>query len=203
MKVAQEIPSRKDNFSEASFKDIEMHDQALSNKQFHDCLFEQCDFSNTDFDNCVFADCEFLHCNLSLIKIPNTKFRSVKFTSCKIIGVNWTSASWPNIQVFCPIEFDACILNDSTFYGLYLVETKMEACQIHGVDFSEANCEETSFIQSDLFNSRFNQTNLVRADFTDAVGYSIDVFNNQISKAKFSLPEATSLLDSLDIEVIE
>lgn len=203
MEALQKINNDRTEFSGVVFKNLEMTDAVLSNKEFCECQFKQCNFSNSDFTNCQFDDCEFVDCNLSLIKITGSKFRTVDFKKCKVIGVNWCSANWSSIQISCPIGFDECILNDSIFYGLYLAEVKMEACQLHDIDFSEANCEDASFIQSDFLNSRFNQTNLTRADFIDAVNYTVNVFDNQISKAKFSLPEAACLLDSLDIEVVE
>lgn len=79
----------------------------------------------------------------------------------------------------------------------------MEACQAHEVDFTETDCADASFIQSDFENSTFHQTHLARADFTDATNYQIDVFTNRIDGATFSLPDAINLLRSLPIKVIE
>lgn len=190
-------------FSDILFENVTINSDKVSDKQFYNCQFKRCDFTDTEFNHCRFEESTFTDCNLSLLKVTGSKFRNVMFKTCKLIGIDWTRANWPNIQISSTMDFDECSLNDSSFFGLCLIEIKMEGCQIQGVDFSEANCEEASFIQSDLLNSRFNKTNLNKADFTDAVNYSINVFDNQVSKAKFSLPEATSLLASLDIEVLE
>ena len=50
---------------------------------------------------------------------------------------------------------------------------------------------------------QFRQCNLTRANFEEATGYAIDVKLNEVSKARFSLPEAVSLLRSLDIVLVE
>lgn len=43
---------------------------------------------------------------------------------------------------------------------------------------------------------------LVSADFTEAINYSIDLQLNDIKKAKFSFPEAISLLEVYEIEIV-
>ena len=50
-----------------------------------------------------------------------------------------------------------------------------------------------------LTDSRFNHTNLTEADFSDATHYNISAVDNTLKKTRFSLPEAISLLYSLDI----
>ena len=42
----------------------------------------------------------------------------------------------------------------------------------------------------------------IKADFTDATNYQIDIFTNKITGAKFSLPDAVNLLESLRIELV-
>jgi len=54
---------------------------------------------------------------------------------------------------------------------------------------------------SDFMHSSFNKTNLTSTDFTEAINYSIDPNNCNIKGAKFSLPEALSLLDQWGIKV--
>ena len=50
-------------------------------------------------------------------------------------------------------------------------------------------------------DSMFARTRLVAANLTGAQNYRIDILNNDIKRARFSLPEAVALLDSLDIEL--
>jgi fluoroquinolone resistance protein len=56
---------------------------------------------------------------------------------------------------------------------------------------------------TDFSNSRFQHTNLTEADFTGATNYAIAASLNTLKKTKFSLPEAMSLLYSLDIILTE
>jgi len=45
--------------------------------------------------------------------------------------------------------------------------------------------------------------NLTGADFSEAVNYRINVFDNDLKKAEFSRYEAVSLLESLGIELVD
>jgi uncharacterized protein YjbI with pentapeptide repeats len=59
------------------------------------------------------------------------------------------------------------------------------------VDFSQSRFKEVYFLDCDLR----------KADFTDAVGYNINIFTNRVEKAVFSLPEVISLLKPLNIVI--
>ena len=129
--------------------------------------------------------------------------RGITFTDCKVIGVNWTRASWPRLILAPPLTFRKCVLDDSSFFGLSLEEIVIEECKARDVDFREANLRGVNFSYSDVAHSLFGRTNLTGADFTEATGYAIDIFANEIKHAKFSRHEAIRLLDSLDIELID
>jgi len=49
----------------------------------------------------------------------------------------------------------------------------------------------------------FGNTNLTEADLSRACNYRIDPAQNVLGQAKFSLPEAMSLLYSMDIVLVE
>jgi uncharacterized protein YjbI with pentapeptide repeats len=67
------------------------------------------------------------------------------------------------------------------------------------VNFAETDLTEADCTRTDFSEGRFLHTNLTEADFTGAAHYAIDATTNTLSKTKFSLPEAMSLLYSLDI----
>lgn len=190
-------------FQGRHFERLDLAGAELRAKTFYDCEFAHCNLSEGKLIDCKFDDCRFVECNLSLARVKGSAFREVTFKSCKLVGIDWPSARWPSVALTGLVEFDECILNSSSFFGLYLQELKLEACQAHDVDFTEADCEYASFMQTDFTNSTFHQTKLVKADFTDAINYRIDVFTNKITGAKFSLPEAVNLLESLRIELVE
>jgi fluoroquinolone resistance protein len=183
--------------------ELDYSSQTIQAKEFDNCTFRGCNFSETSFDRCKFVDCHFVQCNLSNINIDGCRFSDVTFEESKMIGVNWTKASWPGIVLHSPIKFYKCILNDSSFFGTHLQELMIEDCKAHDVDFREANLSEAVFTLTDFSSSLFNNTNLTYADFTDANNYTIDIYNNDIKGAKFCRVEAVSLLESLDIELVD
>jgi fluoroquinolone resistance protein len=49
--------------------------------------------------------------------------------------------------------------------------------------------------------SLFDNTNLFKANLKNCINYNINPLNNNIKKAKFSLPEALTLLDAFEIQI--
>jgi uncharacterized protein YjbI with pentapeptide repeats len=121
----------------------------------------------------------------------------------KIIGVDWTHADWSSTKLGDPIGFYKCDLSHSTFIGLSLKNIQINDCVAKNVDFREADLSEANFSDTDLSESLFNGTNLTEADLSQARNYDIDPGQNVLKRAKFSLPEAMSLLYSLDIILTE
>jgi uncharacterized protein YjbI with pentapeptide repeats len=94
-------------------------------------------------------------------------------------------------------------MNDSCFFGLRLEELVIQECKAHDVDFREGNFSEADFTYTDFANSLFAETNLAGANFIEAISYTIDIYHNEIKRAKFSRYEAVRLLDSLNIELVD
>jgi len=101
------------------------------------------------------------------------------------------------------IDFTGCVLNYASFFGLRMKKRKLVGCAALEVDFAEADFTDADCTGTDFQRSRFLHTNLTRADFTGARNYSISPLLNQIKQAKFSLPEAMSLLYNLEITLVE
>ena len=202
-KILKNLDLDQQNYIEQHFIDLELTEGELASKQFDDCYFTDCNFSHTKFSRCKFYQCKFYNCNLSMLDITGSSFFEVVFENCKAIGINWIKAAWPQIKLNSPLQFTRCTLNDSTFFGLGLKEIILTECIAHDVDFREADCSEADFSHTDFSNSLFNQTNLTKANFIEATNYRINVFYNQIKKAKFSLLEAVNLLKSFDVELVD
>jgi fluoroquinolone resistance protein len=185
------------------FQGISADGQTLRGKLFEDCGFIGCNLADATFIDCKFVDCTFTNCNLSNMKVGGTRFSSVEFIESKVLGIDWTRATWPRVAVGAPLKFRKSILSDSTFFGLTLEEMVVEDCRAHGVDFRDANLSRGIFCRTDLRNALFGKTNLIEADFSGATDYAIDVFDNQIERARFTRDEALSLLDSLGIELVD
>jgi len=191
-----------EHFSQV-FNGLNLSYKKIESTIFEDCTFNKCNFSEAVFSESKFIDCEFSKCNLSIVKVEFSKFSGVVFDECKIIGVDWTTASWPDIKLCSQIKFYKCIISDSIFFGLNLAEIVIEECKAHNVDFRDGDFSDSGFSYTDFQGSMFNQTNLSGANFIEAINYNIDINFNNIGKAKFSRYEAIKLLDSLDIELVD
>ncbi|ODS22308.1 hypothetical protein AB835_14900 [Candidatus Endobugula sertula] len=186
-----------------TFNKLDLSFRELKDIEFDSCKFVNCDFNESIFYKCKLIDCEFEKCNLSLIKLNYTRLLDVFFEDCKIIGVDWTKVDWPNIIPSSPVKFSKCIINDSSFFGLNLKEIMIEECKAHNVDFREGDFRKGSFDYSDLSNSLFNNTNISSASFAEASNYDIDINYNKLTNAKFTKHEATRLLTSLNIQLLD
>jgi len=193
----------KREFWSETLKDSDFSGMEVTSKEFDGCTFEKCNFSEATFKKCNFVDCEFTNCNLSLVKIEYSKFSDVSFRDSKLIGINWTKVSWPSLIFSPPIKFYKSILNDCSFYGLFMRDLVMEECKAHNVDFREGDFSNSNFTYTDLSGCFFGNTNLSGADFSEATDYDIDIYQNIIKKAKFSRFEAVRLLGSLKIELVD
>jgi fluoroquinolone resistance protein len=185
------------------FSEINYSEKSIEATEFDNCTFTGCHFSSTQFIQCKFHECHFLNCNLSLMTVSKCSFFDTLFEGCKAIGINWTTANWPNIKLTCPLQFNQCIVNDSSFIGLSLREMKMVECKAHDVDFREADFTQADFSHTDFTHSLFSKTLLTEANFAEAINYDINIFQNNVKRAKFTLPEAMNLLQHLDIELLE
>lgn len=185
------------------FRDLEMVQAQLSANTFDECRFEGCHFNESLFQNCRFVNTTFKNCDLSLVQIPDCSFPGTRFENSKMIGINWAQATLPEKALWDPLVFKRCALNHSTFLGVNLRKVQMRHCEAVNVDFREADLGEAAFPFTDLKESLFSASDLSGADLSQARNYQIDPSQNKLKGAKFSLPEAMSLLYSMDIEIID
>jgi len=190
-------------YSNVTFTKVKLEAGRVVGKEFDSCIFSHCALRETVFRDCKFIDCTFQACDLSLVRFEDTSFSETTFEKSKVIGVNWTLAAWSKFQVDSPISFTECVIDYSAFIGLTLRKIIIKKCNAQEVEFSDADLTAADFKGTDLSKSRFNQTNLTRANFEGATNYSINITNNKVAKAKFSLPEALSLLYGLDIVLVD
>ncbi len=170
----------------------------IASHEFYDCVFIRCSFPQAVISKCKFNKCTFQHCDLSLMKVPETTFTATRFEDSKAIGINWTQADM-GTRLGEPIGFFRSSISHCTFMGLALRGIQIQECIAGDVDFRQADLSHANFAGTDLAESLFSETNLTRADLTQARNYSICPNENILKKAKFSLPEAISLLYAMDI----
>jgi len=186
-------------FEGRTFKSLTLNEQELRSIEFYDCAFVGCSFVETTFRDCRFRGCQFDHCDLSLAHVPNCSFSDTRFEDSRALGIDWAKASWAKEGLLNSIHFFDCAISYSVFFGLSLREITITRCVAKEVDFAEANLTRANCTHTDFSESRFLDTNLTEADFTGATNYAIDAGRNVLAKTRFSLPEAMSLLHSLDI----
>lgn len=186
------------DYYDQHFENINYSNKKIEFKTFEECNFISCDFSETVFKNCKFRYCQFNNCNLSLMAVSCSKFLDVKFSDCKIIGVNWTYSD----ALSSPIIFSKCNISQSNFLGLNLKSILIAECIAREIDFRDCDLSKSVLTMNDFKNTLFCNTNLIKTDFTNSINYAINVLDNKIQGAKFSLPDAVSLLSGLGIEII-
>lgn len=192
-----------DEFTDQTFKHLVYRSQQTEHKTFEHCTFARCSLSETAFNYCTFRECTFTDCDLRLMHVKGSSFTNVQFQKSEVSYVNWTEGAWSKTGLLNSIQFNECNISYCTFIGLMLKKFSAVKCTAHDVDFSEADLAKAAFTGSDLAESRFLNTNLTEADFTNAVDYAISPLVNKVKKAKFSLPQALSLLAALEITIVE
>jgi fluoroquinolone resistance protein len=184
-----------------TFRGVTAFESEVRDVEFFNCTFERCTLPQCRFEHCTFDGCRFALCDLGVAKVRNSKVQDTTFTHCKMIGIDWTKLRPLAPHVALAATFDNCTLSYSSFYGMEAPRLVILACVAHEVDFGDADLHDASLARTDLMGSTFLHTNLGGADLRGASNYAIDARHNTLAKARFSLPEAVSLLQSLDIIV--
>jgi len=143
-----------------TFDKIIYKDVVVKDKEFSNCKFINCNFSSTTYTDCSFEDCVFENCDLAMMKVKYSRFLDVSFKECKMIGIMWDEASLP-FSISC----EDSNISYSSFYGMKLKKIKIHKCIAHEVNFSEADMQLSKFNYTDLQDSIFQNTNLVKANF--------------------------------------
>jgi fluoroquinolone resistance protein len=191
------------HYADQAFKEVRLERQEIVSSEFQDCVFFRSSFVESVFRRCRFVECVFTECDLSLVRVPESRFTFTRWESCKVIGVNWAEADWPKTGLANPIGFFKSAISHSTFIGLALKGIEIKDCVAMDVDFREADLSGADFGGTDLSQSLFGHTDLSEADLSRARNYHIDPSHNVLRQARFSLPEAMSLLHSMDIVLVE
>ncbi len=198
------IDGTQTEFDGEHFKELQVADNnVITGKMFYDCRFTRCVFREVQFVDCRFRGCHFEACDLSLTAVDGSSFADTHFVQCQVIGVNWANADWPQFTLPKPINFHECAISYSTFFGISLQQSDFVDCIARDADFSEADLTRANCTGTDFTQSRFLHTNLTEADFNGAKNYAINANANVLKKTRFALPEAMSLLYSMDIVLTE
>jgi uncharacterized protein YjbI with pentapeptide repeats len=184
----------KTSFSERSFEIAEPLEFPLQDVEFEDCTFGKLPLNGKQLSRLRFFDCTFADCDLTLSRVVDCAFVRVKFERCRLTGINWSEA-----DKLERVSFAGSQLNDTTFIAAKLTACDFSKSIARRASFRDLGLKGTSFRGADLEGTEFVNADLREADFRDASGYLISPRENRLEKAKFSLPEATRLLDGLGI----
>ncbi len=178
------------------FEKVQWQEKAVTNRKFTECTFKNCQLNMLTFVDCTFTDCVFDGCDLSLVKVKGCFFTRVEVKSCKAIGINWFETGSPFSVTFVDSNISYC-----SFFGKGIKKARFKNCLARETDFSDTNLTDADFRGTDLENARFSNCDLSYANFKEARNYYVDLLQNKVRKAQFSLPEALSLLNQFDIVV--
>ena len=114
---------------------------------------------------------------------------------------------------FKGMDFTGVNLSGLNLQGINLSETFLEGADLSGTNLSNADLRDCMLARSNLSGCNcsqaqmegvnLGQADLTEADLSRARNYRIDPGENVLRQARFSLPEAMSLLYSLDIVLVE
>jgi uncharacterized protein YjbI with pentapeptide repeats len=186
----------KPEYLKTVFKDIVLTTETLRDIVFEECTFEKCNFLDCKFYSTRFEKCTFTKCTINGVKFRNCIFDEADFKNSKIIATDFSE-----VKDFESVHFEDCILDYSSFYGVDARNLSIVNGKATEADFTEGKFKEASFERTDLEKAIFHNTDLTRASFKHAKNYTIDIKTNKLKKAKFSIPEVLTLLQTLDIEV--
>lgn len=192
------------SFEGQTFDHAESAGSFIEQSEFLSCRFQRCDLGEAQLKSCTFRDCLFEDCGLEMMRVEKCVFKNTQFERSKMLGIDWTLAAWGRreiAQLIKTINFKDCVLNYSSFMGLNLKDIQFLNCNLLEVDFSETLLLKADFSDSDLQRAIFRNSDLREADFRKARNYSISSQMNNISRARFSLPEAMALLYAMDIRL--
>jgi fluoroquinolone resistance protein len=190
-------------YTDQTLEDLQYERAAINASEFHGCIFRRCSFVESVFHRCRFVECTFIQSDLSLVQVPGSVFSAVCFEASRVIGVNWAQADWSGTQLGEPLGFHESAIRHATFIGLDLKRIQIKDCVATEADFREADLSGADFSGTDLSGSLFLNTTLRGADLSSARNYTIAPRQNDLRGAKFSLPEAMSLLHNLDIKLVD
>ncbi len=179
------------------FQKLACSELDLRRKEFSGCIFKKCDFSGCALSGSAFIDCSFIDCNFSNTKVDNCSFQNVCFENSKLLGVMFSTID----TLLIGWVYKKCNINLCDFSNLDIKNSQFLECEIRESDFVGANLYSSDFSGSSMSASKFQNTNLEKTNFVGAKDYYIDPRYNKLKEARFSYPEALSLLDSFGVKV--
>ena len=184
-----------------SFQGLRLQEEVFEGLQFVDCTFTDCSLDACTLRHCDFSGCVFLRCRASALNAEAVQVKFGEGGEGGRCGISWGLLQ-PAGRFSEPISrMERCRLKYNSFSNLNLTRFDFSGSELVETIFAECKLSESSFHGCGLQNTEFFKCDLRKADFRDAVGYRIDVLNNTVKGARFSLPEAMRLLGPLGVQL--
>ena len=175
--------------------------ESWEDRVYLDCTFTDCCFSEAEFRRVTMRDCKMIRCRLENLHGRESSMQRMEFDGCFFSGIQWHEFLSGNryaelLSALANVSMRYCTFSQMKFprfdfSGTRFVESMFAECDLSAASFRGTALDRTEFFRCDLTN----------ADFRDAAGYRVDVPTCRVKGARFSFPEAVSLLGSLGIKV--
>lgn len=125
------------------------------------------------------------------------RLQEVVFQESKISGADFHKCD----KTFFSVCFEKSILMGCNFSELKMKKTRFCHSKVKECYFNNTQLAESDFSKADLEGTLFHHCDLSKADFREAINYSINPQANVLKKARFSAPEVLALLSFFEIEI--
>ena len=189
-------------YEEQVIKDQKYQSITIEQSQFIDCTFENCSFEDCTVTGCAFINCRFYKCSIISITSKHSEVKNAVFQKCNLIGIHCWNELMPAGKFAHAIDkLEDCYIKYNSFIEMPFRKFDFSSNIIQESVFEECDLQEGNFSDCRLEATRFFGCDIRKADFREAKGYVIDIPSNKMKQAKFSYPEVTSLLESLEIKI--
>lgn len=163
---------------------------------FENCQFLHFKLADIKMSGSRFIDCKFIHCDFSNSNWTNCSLRDVRFEDSKLMGICWS-----DVKSASHLYFERCFLDYSSFAHMDLRQSQWVECEIKTADFTESNLGGARIHHCNLEDSAFHKTNLEKADMTESFNFHIDLRENRLKHATFSVEGGLALLEAVSINL--
>ena len=188
--------TKKINFSEASFNEVNFTNSTLKNSQFIGTKFVEADFSlakieDSDFFGAIFEiEALFVGTQIKRTRFPKAIFKNrAHFTGARLAKTNFPQSNF-NLLNMDHVKFNVGVFQGSTFHGnVNFSSSELEKVDFFGTNFkknanfSESVLHEVSFSQGEILG----KSNFVKTEFktgTKFVNFELD--ESDFTQAQFT-----------------
>lgn len=186
-------------YENKQYENLVIDTSQIKKHKYIDCTFVNCNFSNLELIETEIINCTFTNCKLNSLVSKNSFIKNATFTNSDIVVIDWNSFLAKSTINNLFYEIRNCNLVYNNFIKLNLNKFSFNNNVILKSLFEETNLVGSKFLNCHLEGTQFLNSNLANSDLSSATDYYIDIKTCNLKKAKFSFPEVTNLLNSLEI----